>query len=1243
MGNFGKYCCFFCPSKDYTERSIDTACEKCGREYGFVLKNHPLEIRDFKITKSLGRGFYGAAFIAERGVFGRKSVVKITPASFYPFFKKPEFVSEVKLHAKVAENAFHVVGISDAFEEEVRFSDKAQTRLPCYVTVLDFVDGPLLKDLIIGDAPVPVASVCQIAIDLLRLRVEFESAELHHNDLHAENLIVQGLRPGSRGNDAIDSSLKVVAIDLGSVADGSKSDDIRKGDLAFIATHVDTLLRRLLAKPESLDDRDFRVGLALQGIINGLQADAQNVRVPNPDDLIEQIREAYYRASHPWYPWRSPLRLKSFSDHYNAQTLDSWHVPALLVDPGNRWLAEVTRPGPQIITGMRGCGKTMLLRALDVHARAAQSQKETATQILERVRSDRFVGLFASAQRLLDLKEQALLKIEHRLTRLFVAYALQAARALIHLKDVDPGSVAPHAHARLASAIADYLQGGEQLREAVTLEDLERGLLKLLVLTVSGDGKFLVRQSPAEVFSHLADQFRRCSEVLQASTVLYLLDDVSTRYLDLEKVESLLSALLFQSPICAFKFTSEWQTIELGLRSPGRIHPIRVDRDLTVFDLGADVFEKINSPGSLGKEFVAQILRQRAEILASHPVQRDPKEILGDVSLEQVAREIASSNQTSGQKKRIYRGLSCLTNVCVGDLGDIIKLYENILRRAGHTPTFPIPAETQSRCFQDLSSLRLFDLSRRADYFKNHARAYAEVAHELLVRSFQVPRENPNKPRRLRQYSSIYVRITVSDEKAKSDQIDQLRQLIDSGVFVFSGGAPRLKTKDSNPMQQFILSYRKIYGLAAYIGLADRDRFELSGNDLSEWLSNPSSAKEILLRNQIRDEVNAAEPIIEIDSEDAGKAFGDSAAESDVTLEGQSTDMAQGDLFGVLSGAPDVTPRSSYAATRTTAQVRPIDYSELPEMGVSTLLTGLGFEDRTLASNELLCRLVKPQKVEAIRYAVPGHARAILGLWSKQATEVVEHDYIQSVAESANYEGLSLVDISGLAKPLIFKSIRNELATKGRVLVCHASALQHYPLEEDLTRLFAPQKLDDPREFLESLDQVLRGEKGPYLAVRLLNDESDPSRARALLAFASAKHERLFSLMDRREFDQIDVIAPTGDTPRARVATLAAEFICQNHPNARVKRVDSSDLTGLIHYLDAEYLQIYDKAGANLELGLTGSKIQAVASAVLSCVRRVSQAWYLSPREFDERRFSKGVGPIRIFEIQTRGEMLESK
>jgi len=1242
-----KYCCFFCPSKDYAERELDDKCPSCGRTYGFVLDHPPTKIGNYRITKHLGRGFYGAAYVAEAGFVGKKYVIKISPVSFYSFepFKKTPFQDEVQLHAELAASATHVVDIIDAIDEAVVFSDAAATSIPCHVTVLGYVEGNLLKDFVNSNTPPSAASICQVAIDLLQLRAELEANKLNHNDLHSENLIVERLRPESRRPDAIDPMLRVMAIDLGSVSDESKSTDDRHGDLGFIAEHVDALLDRLLAQPDQMEDRDFRVSLALQGIISNLRADAQNLRLPNPADMVAQVRESFYRASHHWRPWRNPLSLKGFADHYNAQTLESWDVPKLLVDPSNRWLTEITRPGPQIITGMRGCGKTMLLRALDIHARATQREDETPETVIQRIRNDRFVGLFVSAQRLLDLREQSLLKVEYRLTRLFVAYTLQAARALMHLRDVDPTVIAPGAHMRLASAVADYLEGADDLRHSMSLDDLEQRLQRIAVLTVSGSDKHLVKQAPAEVFNRLTDSLRECSEVFESASIFYLLDDVSTRYLELDKIEALLSSLLFQSPTCAFKFTSEWQTIELGLRSPGRNHPIRVGRDLTVFDLGEDVFKTISAPGSAGKDFIARILQLRAGLHAQHPRERDPRVILGDIPLEQVAREIASSSQGAGRKKRVYRGLSCLTSVCVGDIGDVIKLYEEILRRGGNVNAYPIDDKTQSECFQEMSARRLYDLNRRATYtknLKNHALAFAQTAHDLLVRSYRnAPKDGKSKIR-LRQYSSIYVRVTAEDENSQRQQIDRLRDLIDAGVFVFAGGAPRTKTKDSDPILQFILSYRKIYGLAAFIGLADRDRFELSGDDLSRWLEldDVAAAKEILLRNQINNEVDETGALGNSQpAQDTEFVTREQPAESSPIVM-QTTERGgapkQVDLFGVLDNET-VFPELKAWADKASISIRQISESELAVLPVRSILVGLGFEDRTLESNKFLSGVLKPETIHAIRYPVEGHSLTILNTWRKSNSPVVEVAYDEALVTLPQLEGLALVDISGLAKPLIFKAVRNELVTKGRVLVCHASAAKHYPLQEDLEKLFAAEQSEDPVVFLESLAELLKGEDGPYKDIKLLEDISDPSRNRALLAFASPKHERLFSLLDRREFDQIEVITPDGDPPHAKVATYAAEFICQNYPNASVAKLGNDNLLGLVEYLDAKYLEIYGTGGANFEIGLTGTKAQALAAAVLSSVRKVSQAWYLGPKKFDEKRFSSGVSSIRVYDISIPG------
>lgn len=953
--------------------------------------------------------------------------------------------------------------------------------------------------------------------------------------------------------------------------------------------------------------------------MNGLTVNAHNSREPNTEDLVRKIEEAYQRATRHWRPWNETLLLKSFGDHYNAQTLESWNVPRLLVDPDNRWIAEVSKPGPQIVTGMRGCGKTMLLRALDFHARAVAHNDQKADDVLEGIRNDRFVGLFVSAQRLLDIR-QAMFTLQHRVTRLFVHYALQAARALLHLNDIAPDDLVHGAHRILGDSVSDYLNGAEELRAVVNMRDLEARIERIAVRVTRGDQAYTVTEAPVQVFSHLAEQFRRCASVFEHATILYLLDDVSTRYLELERVAELVSALLFQSPSCAFKFTSEWQTIELGLQSPGRNHPIRVDRDVAVFDLGADVYQTILSDRAKGNQFVARVLQQRSQFHTSHPHGLSPKDLLGDVSLEQVAKEIAASRATSAERKRVYRGLSCLSSVCVGDIGDVIKLYDDILKRtadAGGNTAVPIPDTIQSDCFLALSSRRIYDLDRRKGLFKNHALVFADAAHELLVRSFK-----NTKGKRLRQYSSIYVRVSSEDEATVRHQIDALRELIDAGVFVYSGGAARTKTKDSNPTQQFKLSYRKIYGLAAFIGLSGRDRFELSGAHLQEWLDNPS--KEALIDRESQDpEESAVEDISQNES---------TSVNSEEQSERSAAVPFQTQLF-VQPSVSETVPYDSYESS-IGVEIDFVSPKSLKDLGVAGVLLGLGFEERALAASHLLSQHLRGVPVTAVRYDLKGYTEEIRECWHAAGSLVTEIENARALVTQSRIEGLALIDISGLSKPLIFNSVRRELLEKGRVFIAHVGAIQHYPLQKDLERVLAAEGSQEPLALLERLAHVLKGESGPYHEMRLLEGAGDTSRNRAMIAFASAKHERLFSLLDKREYDFIEVIAPVGTEPRAKVARFAAEFLCQNYQNAKVSQVDTSDLVTLLRYLDREYLDLYERGGANLELGLTGSKSQAVACAILSARRKVAQAWYLSPDAFDENRFSKGVGISRIYDVR---------
>jgi hypothetical protein len=291
------------------------------------------------------------------------------------------------------------------------------------------------------------------------------------------------------------------------------------------------------------------------------------------------------------------------------------------------------------------------------------------------------------------------------------------------------------------------------------------------------------------------------------------------------------------------------------LLSPGGTAPADPNRDFDEFDLGNEVYRLLQEGSTKEKmEFVSEILRRRGRQFQDELYRREPVELLGDVSLEQIADEIATSSASSPARKRVYRGLRALQAVCVGDLGDVVKLYEKILMRAN--PAEPtVPPEKQCDCFLEHSASLMHFLNRRDQHKKSLALSFAQASGELLTRS---AKNGTVATRRLRQYTKLYVRVEAGPDF--DSVVAKLLDLLDAGVFVYDGGAPRTKTRDSDPVLQFKLSYRKMLGLASYIGLSDRDRFELSGENLKRWLSDPAIAKDIMVESEYKSVVSNTEP-----------------------------------------------------------------------------------------------------------------------------------------------------------------------------------------------------------------------------------------------------------------------------------------------------------------------------------------------------------------------------------------------
>jgi len=429
-----KYCCFNCPKKDYTEKELEDLCPDCSLPYGFPLNegSAPKTIRDFQVTKSLNRGYYGATYIVEKQttIRTKKMVLKVVPKEIYKFFNK-NFEEECKYHAVAAEGTQHIVNIDDVFDTEINFGGSL---ILCHVAILDYIEGDTLKSLLEKNEPLKAATIGQIAIDLLKILLELHVKQLFHNDLHPGNIIIQNLKDDNKRVGELDEYIKTVAIDFGSLGKKSQSGDKsnRVGDLHWVAQTLNSLSLKILDNPQNSEERDYRLASLLEERAHILFPRITNQRVYEFDEVITQIKNAFIQVDS---PWQQTLSLRNFKDSYNAQTLSPWFVPSLLVDDDDKWISEISNRGPQVITGMRGCGKTMLIRALQVHARAIpRDTKESIDNnlIIKRLKKEEYLGLYVSCTRLLDKLGDQEQPLHEPFARLFVAYALEAINAIRH-------------------------------------------------------------------------------------------------------------------------------------------------------------------------------------------------------------------------------------------------------------------------------------------------------------------------------------------------------------------------------------------------------------------------------------------------------------------------------------------------------------------------------------------------------------------------------------------------------------------------------------------------------------------------------------------------------------------------------------------------------------------------------------------------------------------------------------------
>ena len=1087
-----------------------------------------------------------------------------------------------------------------------------------HITELEYIEGVTLEEYLKDSHNISPQKCAQIAIDILVIWEELKRQNAFHNDLHGGNLMVETLSSKLRRVDALCPSIRVKAIDLDSAADESLSTETRTGDQTYISLHIRNLaelLQKQYKDTAIIEDSDFRVIETLNKISNILLPSSQNVDTPDIRELIHMI-QCDLSSDISYSPWMHEFSLAQINEGLNAQTIHTCNIPKLLVDPEEQWISEISCKDPQLITGMRGCGKTMLLGALDIHARLEGSKKdESSEEKIDRVCKDRFIAISASCKRLIAPNREELPVFEI----LFWQYAIEIIRAANHLQFVQKDIINEEYFKNLVAVIEYCFNIKLDPSDYYTARTLERYLYFKSSYLVNQNSEYKLQVLPMTAFEMLADAFLQVSKVFAGKEVFFLLDDASTRYLSEKVIIKLLSALIFQSPSCAFKITTERQTLDLGITSPGNEEIADSFRDFKLFDLGARVYERTGNT-TTGKAFIAEILRKRKTYYSQHP-SVDPVQLLGDCPLIEIAKTIHNTPSSSKERKAVYHGLSAITALCVGDIGDIITLYDLILQKYNNSSkkTVPVSAQVQSACFQDLCTKRMYNLENRNTALQKYALSFAEANHALLKKSSST---------RLRQYTHLYVNITSVERETQSRKI---RELIDAGIFVFAdrGASPRTKTRDTNPVLQFKLVFRKLFGLSNYIGLSGRDRFELSGENLEAWLNNPS--KEILCRNLgVREG-----PDDEEDETKTETSVDPMAEEIDTSMQlslfSDNTDRKEHEIQNSF------VIRNDYLYNR----IRIPEYTELSAEcrdDYSLLIAGLGFEDCGPQSiRQVLTSFKNIKEAILVEYPEPGYSDEIKRLLQEANPSVdfsiVGHTQIRKMAEIVRLKKNQrfILDVTSLNKPMIFTAVRELLLNTAQFIGIKTNATQYYPLDSDLEKILDRKK---KIKYNDAMSKLYFGENGPYNVVPLLDSRQVLSgRPTSLIGILSPKNQRIFSLLDRREYEKVVLLCQNGNPKTDQLVKMVGEYAQVNYENTVFEALDSNDLDSAIRALSDVYNVLYNTEKMDVDLALTGTKLQSVLCAAF-CVRyKINQCWYVAPNSYDPKRFSSGTADTKYFEV----------
>jgi hypothetical protein len=563
---------------------------------------------------------------------------------------------------------------------EVKLFKYKGKNIKCVAFLEEWIEGKTLDHIPSDNVTIPfilnyVEKFCEVLSILKHLK-------LRHDDLHAGNVMIITPKAG-----LLRESLEIKIIDLGSVKDYyAPLKPIKKGldDTNNFALHIVSLLnkffflqngeRRIISSKEnkfieesrkilsSILDEDKGRALSKPYLIN------QNFQTLNQKLFSPKIK-------------RSP-KLSDPFDYISAEQISDDELLIKLFAQSCPWISDITSPNPILLTGPRGCGKSMLFRRFSLKALLSVDDS-----LLDNIQVACFY-ISCSAElsnrlSIINSKAQATAyreEIVHFFNLVLLKEVVSTLRIIVERPDsLSRFGIDENIQHEIFSYITNSLKITRDRKLSLQGVKPIVHLFELIKYETNFTYTLLVKRSKIKdytPFSYIADVTRFLGEKVsyfQNRKITFLIDDYSVHRIP-EHVQSLLNQIIWDRQSShIFKVSSEKYGM---IRYMANNTSADLSREYTEIDIGRS-YVNLSESGKELKRFAAELLNHRlklsdyigtAEVLIGQS--KYPAGSLG--------KQIYSGNNSN----EFYHGLETVSQVCSGDISTLLEIYRTMFKES---------------------------------------------------------------------------------------------------------------------------------------------------------------------------------------------------------------------------------------------------------------------------------------------------------------------------------------------------------------------------------------------------------------------------------------------------------------------------------------------------------------------------------------------------------------------------------